>query len=79
MLLKIPYNQLSPDALEGLIAQFVSRDGNDSGNVDAAFARKIESVKSQLKSGRALILYDPETQSCNIVSKDDPMIKDLSL
>jgi hypothetical protein len=79
MLLKIPYNQLSPEALEGLITQFVSRDGNDSGNVEAAFVKKIESVKSQLKSGKALILYDPETQSCNIVSKDDPMIKDLSL
>jgi uncharacterized protein YheU (UPF0270 family) len=79
MPVKIPYNQLSPEALEGLITQFISRDGNDSGNVDAAFEKKLEGVKNRLKSGKALILYDPETQSCNIVSKDDPMIKDLSL
>lgn len=79
MSVKIPYNQISPEALDGLITEFVSRDGTDSGNVDAAFDRKVESVKSQVKSGKALILYDPETQSCNIVSKDDPMIKDFSL
>ncbi|MCD6584651.1 MAG: YheU family protein [Desulfobacteraceae bacterium] len=79
MSVKVPYDQLSSEALEGLITQFVSRDGSDSGNVDAAFERKVESVKSQLKSGNALILYDPKTQSFNIVSKNDPVIKDLSL
>jgi uncharacterized protein len=79
MSVKVPYDQLSSEALEGLITQFVSRDGTDSGNVDAAFERKVESVKSQLKSGNALILYDPKTQSFNIVSKNDPVIKDLPL
>ena len=79
MPVKVSYDQLSSEALEEIITQFVSRDGSDSGNVDAAFEKKVESVKSQLKSGNALILYDPETQSCNIVSKNDPVIKDLSL
>ena len=60
-----------------IIAQFVSRDGLDSGHVDVSFEHKVERVKNQLKFGRASIFYDNSTQSCNIVSKDDPFIKDL--
>ena len=75
--MKIPYDQLSPEALDSIVAQFVSRDGPDSGHVDISFERKVERVKNQLKSSRASIFYDNSTQSCNIVSKDDPFIKNL--
>ena len=75
--MKIPYDQLSPEALDSIIAQFVSRDGPDSGHVDVSFEHKVERVKNQLKSGSSSIFYDNSTQSCNIVSKDDPFIKNL--
>ncbi|MBW2654812.1 MAG: YheU family protein [Deltaproteobacteria bacterium] len=31
--IKIPYNQLSPEALQGVIEEFVTRDGTDYGEV----------------------------------------------
>jgi uncharacterized protein YheU (UPF0270 family) len=76
---KIPYQQLSPEALEGVIEQFVSRDGLDSGNVNISFDKKVTQVKQRLKSGKAFILYDEELQSCNIISKDDPSYKNHKL
>ncbi len=75
---KIPYDQLSAEALQGVIAQYISRDGPDSGHVDVSFQRKAEQVMQRLKSGRAIILYDEVTESCNIFYKDDPLLKNLA-
>ncbi len=75
--IKVPYDKLSPEALQGIIEQFISRDGPDSGHADIAFQRKAEQVMQNLKTGKAIILYDESNQSCNIFSKDDPFIKEL--
>ena len=73
----IPYEKLSSEALQGLIEQFISRDGLDSGHADVSFERKVEQVMQKLKSERAIILYDESTKSCNIFHKDDPFVKNL--
>jgi uncharacterized protein YheU (UPF0270 family) len=73
----IPYDQLSPGTLESVIEEFVTRDGTDYGEADVPLQRKVDQVKSQLKSGQAIILFDESTQTCNIASKDDPRVKKL--
>ncbi len=70
----LPYKRLSPEAIQSLIEQFVSRDGSDSGHADTPFNRKVETVKQMLESGKAVIVYDEETKSCNFVSQDDPVL-----
>ena len=72
----IPFEKLSPEALQGVVEQFISKDGPDSGHADVSFERKVEQVKRQLETGKALILYDESIQSCNIVSRDDPFLRD---
>ncbi len=72
---KIPYDQLSREALQGVIEQYISRDGTDSGHADVPFQRKAEQVLQKLKTGRAIILYDEATKSCNIFFKDDPLLR----
>ncbi|MBN2514614.1 MAG: YheU family protein [Deltaproteobacteria bacterium] len=74
---KIPYDQLSPRTLESVIEEFVTRDGTDYGEMDVPLQRKVDQVKRHLKSGQAIILFDESTQTCNIVSKDDPLVKEL--
>lgn len=66
----IPHDQLSPDALRGLIEAFISREGTDYGAVEVSHARKIEQVQRQLDQGLAVILYDTEDQSFTIVFRD---------
>ncbi len=75
--IKIPYEKLSPEALQGIIEQFISRDGPDSGHADIPFQRKAEQVMQNIKTGKAIILYDESNQSINIFSKDDPLVKKL--
>ena len=67
----IPFDQLSPEALAGVIDQYISRDGVDSGHVDTSFADKRAMVHRMLKSGKALLLYDTAHETCNIVQKEE--------
>jgi uncharacterized protein YheU (UPF0270 family) len=39
--LKIPYDQLSPEALQGVIEGFVTRDGTDYGEVEISLETKV--------------------------------------
>lgn len=52
--LKIPYDQLSPEALHGVIEEFVTRDGTDYGEHEIPLETKISKVLSQLISGKAV-------------------------
>ncbi len=72
--IRIPYEQLSSEALDGIVQQFISKDGQDSGHSDIPFEKKMLQVKQQLKAGRAVIFFDQFTQTCNIILKDDPLI-----
>lgn len=65
-ILKIVLEQLSEDALQGIIEAFVLREGTDYGHREVDFAGKCISVRRQLESGDAEICFDPETQSIDI-------------
>ena len=67
----IPFDKLSPEALHSLIEEFVTRDGTDSGFAGKSLEKDIAAVKRQLRQGRAVIVFDHETRSCNIIPRDD--------
>ncbi len=75
MIVKIPYDQLSPEALHGVIEEFVTRDGTDYGETEAPLETKVAQVLAQLKSGRAVVVFDQKTVTCNILRNDDPVLK----
>ena len=75
--MKIPYDQLSPEALQGVVEEFVTRDGTDYGEVEVSLGTKIAQVLAQLRSGKAVIVFDQETESCTILKSDDPLVKAL--
>ncbi|WDP89396.1 MAG: YheU family protein [Desulfobacter sp.] len=72
--LKIPYDQLTPEALNGVIEEFVTRDGTDYGEHEVSLETKISQVLTHLKTGRAVIVFDPESETCNILRADDPAL-----
>jgi hypothetical protein len=74
---KIPYDQLSPEALHGVIEEFVTRDGTDYGEVEVPLGTKIAQVLAQIKSGKAVIVFDQETESCTVLRSEDPLVKAL--
>lgn len=71
----IPYEQLSLEALHGVVEDFVTRDGTDYGELEISLETKISQVLNQLKSGAAVMVFDTETQTCNILEKDNPALK----
>ncbi len=67
----IPFEKLSPEALQGLIEDFVTRDGTDTGYEKKSIEKDVAMVKRQLQRGDAVIVYDENTKTANIVLKDD--------
>ncbi|MGH8510781.1 MAG: YheU family protein [Gammaproteobacteria bacterium] len=70
MLLIVPYDKLSPEALQGLIAAFVTRDGTDYGEREISLRSKVAQVRRQLEAGKSVILYKTEDSSTAIVMKE---------
>jgi uncharacterized protein len=71
----IPPDTLSTDALQGIIEKFILREGTDYGEKEIEISRKIDSVKRQIDSGRAYIIFDPETETTTILAAHDPAFK----
>lgn len=66
----IPYEKLSSEALRGLIEEFVTREGTDSGYTRGSLEENIARVTRLLRNKEAVLVYDQMTQTCNIVPKE---------
>ena len=66
----IPHDRLSQTALQGLIEEFVTRNGTDTGYTDGSLEENVEMVIRQLKRGDVFIVYDEATETANIVPKE---------
>ena len=67
----IPYKQISPDALQGLIEEFITREGTDYGEMEISLAQKVSQVERQLARGDIVIVFDSATESVSILTKHD--------
>ena len=74
---RIPVNKLSPEALQGVIEEFISRDGTDYGEIEVPMETKFRRVKHKLESGSAVLIFDDEAEITNIFLTDDPILKKL--
>jgi uncharacterized protein YheU (UPF0270 family) len=75
---KIPYEQLSPEALHGVVEEFVTRDGTDYGEKEVPVETKITQVMENIKAGKVVIVFDHKSETCNILRSDDPLLERLS-
>jgi uncharacterized protein YheU (UPF0270 family) len=66
---EIPYTDLSADALRGVIESFVLREGTEYGEREVSLERKVADVLRQLERGEAQIVFDPNTETVDIVVK----------
>ena len=67
----VPHHELSTDALQGLLEEFVSRDGTDSGYTKLTLQQRVEQVRRQLDRGEAVVVFNEQTHTANIVSRRD--------
>jgi uncharacterized protein YheU (UPF0270 family) len=65
----IPWQQLSPDALQGLIDAFVEREGTDYGAHEVDADTKYQQILAQVKEGHVVIVYEEYSESINILTR----------
>jgi len=66
-LLVVPHAELSADALRGVLEAFVLREGTDYGATEFSLGQKVAHVLAQLERGEARIVFDPGTETVDIV------------
>ena len=72
---KIPVNKLSPEAVQRVIEEFVSRSGTDYGEKEVSMETKFRQVKYKLEDGSAVLIFDDETETTNIFLADDQLLR----
>jgi uncharacterized protein len=73
----IPTNKLSPQALQGVIEEFISRNGTDYGEKESSLETNFRQVKYKLENGSAVLVFDDKTETTNIFLANDPILKNL--
>ncbi len=66
MKLIVPDDSLRPETLQAVIVDFITRDGAVHGHTDTPLQVQMDQVRRQLRSGKAVIVFDEEAESCTI-------------
>ncbi|WP_443200956.1 YheU family protein [Pseudomonas sp. CNPSo 3701] len=66
----IPANMIEADTLTRLIEDFVTREGTDNGD-ETPLQTRVDRVRRALDKGEAVIVFDPESQQCQLALKRD--------
>jgi len=61
----IPPEMLESDTLTRLIEDFVTREGTDNGD-ETPLETRIARVRKALQKKQAVIIFDPESQQCQL-------------
>jgi uncharacterized protein len=64
---EVPHTELSPDALRGVVESFVLREGTEYGEKEFSLEQKVAHVLRQLERREARIMFDPDTETVNVV------------
>ena len=67
--IEIPHTELSADALRGVIESYVLREGTQYGAQDFSLDEKVAHVLRQLERKEAQIVFDPGSESIDLIVK----------
>lgn len=67
---EIPVDQLSEETLAAVLESFILREGTDYGRDEVGFDTKIDQVRRQLARGDIKIVFDPNTESVTLLTKE---------
>ena len=68
---EVPMEILSPEAISGVIQDFILREGTDYGIQEITHEKKIDQIQRQMLSGEIKIVFDPNTESITLMGKRD--------
>jgi uncharacterized protein len=65
---EVPHTALEAEVLRAVIESFVQREGTDYGERELALEDKVSRVRRLLERGEAKIVFDPRSESVDIVT-----------
>ena len=69
---EVPHQELSEEAIRGVVESFVLREGTEYGQRDYSLEAKIAAVMRQLDRGEAVVVFDPDTATVSIEVASPP-------
>ncbi|MCB1645330.1 MAG: YheU family protein [Pseudomonadales bacterium] len=72
----IPPDSLSSATLNGIVEEFVTREGTDYGHGTISLETKVAQVLRQLRSGEVVIVYDSDLESVSLTPKQGLQVPD---
>lgn len=70
MIIEIPCAELPFETLTALVEEVITREGTDYGPGEYLLENKVKQVLELLKKGEAVIQFDKQSETCNIVPSD---------
>ena len=68
-MIEIPFKRLDAEILSAVIEEFILREGTDYGAWEVSLEDKISQVRGQLENGDVLITFDPRTENCTLLTR----------
>jgi uncharacterized protein YheU (UPF0270 family) len=65
----IPWQELDPETLNGVIEAFVLREGTDYGEQERTLSQKVDDVRRQLKSGDVVLVWSELHETLNMMPR----------
>jgi uncharacterized protein YheU (UPF0270 family) len=69
--IEVPWQQLSEETFNALMESFIGREGTDYGEFEMTMEQKQQQLMSQIKAGQAVIVFDEDSQTCNLLTKQE--------
>lgn len=69
--IEIPYQALSPEALQGVLEDFVTRQGYDTTTTEETVQDWVQQVEHALKCGELVLVLDAQTQTPTLLKRRD--------
>jgi len=69
--IEIPLNELSADALQGVLEEYVSRDGTDYGELELSLLQKTQRLLQQWQRKEVVLVFDNDTESTSFLNREE--------
>lgn len=67
----IPPESLSEEALQGVLEEFISRDGTDYGESELSLEAKVARLKPQVMRSEVLIVFDDTLECVTLMTREE--------
>ncbi len=71
----VPFDLLSAEALEGVIDDYITREGTEYGHAEQSLQEKRHQVLQQLRSGEAHIDFDEDSKTCTLIASSSREVR----